>query len=252
MNANNTSYKTMEEQRRERDTLILEGLAILRLPGMAEYYREKFVDSPEPPENKSTEEFIHEMVGTQLALRNSNRALRYTKGADLWFLDANLENLTKRNATLTKSQVGYLSKCSYIENRGVVIITGPAKSGVTYLGCAIGASCCKLKYRTRYVRYTSLIQGLAEANRDGTLTDLLDSYRKAQCLIIDDWLNDPISAKETHLMKEILDYRGKFGGTVLISHSPVSEWKNNLSASKEVLASLLLTMTLGATEISHF
>ena len=53
---------------------------------------------------------------------------------------------------------------------------------------------------------------------------MLNFYRKTQCLVIDDWLNDPISAKETLLMKEILDYREKFGGTVLISHSPVSDW----------------------------
>lgn len=251
MNAN-TSYMTLEEQRRERDSFILEGLAALRLPGMVDYYRGKFVDNPEPPEGKSTEEFIEEMIRNQLALRASNRTMRYTKNADFWFLDASLEHLTKRNAALTKSQVGYLSKCSYIENHGVVIVTGPAKSGITYLGCAIGVSCCKLRYRTKYVRYTSLIQSLAEANKDGTLTVSLDFYRKTQCLIIDDWLDDPISAKETQLMKEILDYREKFGGTVLISHSPVSEWKKNLSASKEVLASLLLTMTIGATEISHF
>ncbi|WP_345907352.1 ATP-binding protein [Sphaerochaeta sp. UBA5849] len=248
----NTSYMTREEQRRERDSLILAGLTVLRLPGMAEYYREKFVDNPDPPEDKSPEEFIEEMVGTQLALRTSNRTMKYAKDADFWFFDANLENLAKRNASLTKSQVGYLSKCSYIDNHGVVIITGPAKSGITYLGCAIGTSCCNLKYRTQYVRYTSLIQNLAEANKDGTLSDLLNSYRRTQCLIIDDWLNDPISTKETLLMKEILDYREKFGGTVLISHSPVSEWKKNLSASKEVLASLLQTMTIGATEISHF
>lgn len=247
----NTSYMTREEQRRERDSLILAGLTVLRLPGMAEYYREKFVDNPDPPENKSTEEFIEEMVGTQRALRTSNRTMKYTKDADFWFLDANLENLTKRNASLTKSQVGYLSKCSYIDNHGVVIITGPAKSGITYLGCAIGTSCCNLKYRTQYVRYTSLIQNLAGANKDGALSDLLNSYRRTQCLIIDDWLNDPISSKGTLLMKEILDCREKFGGTVLISHSPVNEWKKNLPASKEVLASLLQTMTLGATEISH-
>ena len=102
----NTSYMTLEEQRREMDSLILTGLTALKLPGMAEYYREWFVDNPNPPENKSTEEFIAEMIGTQLALRTSNRTMKYAKNADFWFLDANLENLTKRNASLTKSQVG--------------------------------------------------------------------------------------------------------------------------------------------------
>ena len=110
MNAN-TSYMTVEEQRRTRDSVILEGLAALRLPGMAEYYRERFVDNPNPPEDKSIEEFMEEMVGNQLALRTSNRTMKYTRNADLWFSDANLENLTKRNAALTKSQVEYLSKC---------------------------------------------------------------------------------------------------------------------------------------------
>ncbi len=62
----NTSYMTREEQRRERDSLILAGLTVLRLPGMAEDYRAKFVDNPDPPEDKSPEEFIEEMVGTQL------------------------------------------------------------------------------------------------------------------------------------------------------------------------------------------
>lgn len=59
----------------------------------------------------------------------------------------------------------------------------------------------------------------------GTLSDLLNLYRKMQCLIIDDWLNDPISTKETLLMKKILDYREKYGGTLLIFHSTVSEWE---------------------------
>jgi hypothetical protein len=38
----NTSYMTREEQRRERDSLILAGLTVLRLPGMAEYYHQSF------------------------------------------------------------------------------------------------------------------------------------------------------------------------------------------------------------------
>jgi len=48
------------------------------------------------------------------------------------------------------------------------------------------------------------------------------------------WLDDPISAKEIQLMKGILDYREKFGGTVLISNSPISEWKKNLASDHDL------------------
>ena len=82
------------------------------------------------------------------------------------------------------------------------------------------------------------------------MAECLDTYRKVKCLVIDDWINGPMSGQEMTFIKEIIDYRSLSGGTILISHNLVDEWPSFLDSQLSSKISMLETITAGATIIN--
>ena len=79
------------------------------------------------------------------------------------------------------------------------------------------------------------------------LQEKLQQFKEAECLIIDDWMNADVSHNELVILREILDYRSKFGGTILISHTKVDLWKTRMVSETSYRTSLFETITKGAT-----
>ena len=141
----------IEERRIARDMFILDGLKKLRVPGIVGYYQD-ILDGAVDVKDKDIDEVFEEMVATELLRRKDNKTLKLIKEARLWFPSAGLEDLKGANAKIPKQTISTLSRCSFVETRAFVLISGRPRSGTTYLGCALGVSCCKLKHKTRYVR----------------------------------------------------------------------------------------------------
>ena len=244
---------TPEEEIRRRDEHVLQALKALRMPGMAEYYRRTFVTCAKAPDSKTTPQgFIEAMVDEQLRQSGENRKARNLRKAGLWHGSASFDNLDAKKSSLPPATLAFLRSCSFVADGGFVVITGPAKSGATYLACAIGSSACALRLSTKYYRYTALVQELADANREGRLTAKLGEVRSCKCLIIDGWCDQVMDDRVSVLMKEIIDFRPGTGGTILVSHAPVSEWQDKAMLPKELGSSLFLTTTRSATIVSLF
>lgn len=89
-----------------------------------------------------------------------------------------------------------------------------------------------------------------EAKRtDGQLSQMLDRLRTIPCLVIDDWMNTPMSHNELMFIREIMDYRPRSGGTILVSHTHPDRWRELMDGSTSYRDSLLHTLTDGATVI---
>lgn len=236
----------LEESRVERDRYLMQAFKILRLPGMALFYQEVIGENVKV-ENLDVPSLIEQFVDSELLRRKDRKTEKLIKEASLWYPYADLSEVQKNNSKFTIQQISNLSKCSFIEAKTFIIIYGSPKSGTTYLGCAIGSSACRLKYKTKYIRYFDLLQQLVEANTKGKLPEILNFYRKIPCLIVDDWLNSTIvEENELMLIREIMDYRPNSGGTILITHSLPDDWQQMIKIQTSFKFSLLDTLTKGA------
>jgi DNA replication protein DnaC len=241
-------HLSLEEERLARDEFLMQSFKKLRLPGMAACYRE-ILDGNEQMGNMDVATLMERFVNAELLRRGDRKTAVMIGQARLWYPSGDLSNLKGRNAMLGIQMVCSLSKCGFIDARAFVIVHGGPKSGTTYLGCAIAVSACRLRYKTRYIRYFDLLQQLIEAkNKDG-LQEVLEYFRNLDCLVVDDWMNISMNHNELMLIREIMDYRPRVGGTILISHSQPDDWDSLMQTSTSYKVSMVKTLTEGATVV---
>ena len=239
----------IEQMRLERDGKVLEAFKRLRLPGMASLFRE-IVDGSIIIGDVDVPTLLEQFVDAELLRRTGNKADKLIRAARLWYPSAELDQLQGAASKLPPQMISTLSKGGFINAGAFVIICGGPKSGTTYLGCAIAASACRLDRRTLYVRYFDLLTQLVEAKRaDGQLGQAMERLRAIPCLVVDDWINTTMSHNELMLIREVMDYRPKGGGTILISHTHPDRWRELVDTDTSYRDSLLHTLTDGATVI---
>jgi DNA replication protein DnaC len=242
-------YLSLEEERLARDEFLMQSFKKLRLPGMAACYQE-ILDGNERMDDVDVATLMERFVNAELVGRGDRKTSSMIGKACLWYPSADLCDLKGRNAMLGAQTVSTLSKCGFVNARAFAIIHGGPKSGTTYLGCAIAVSACRLRYKTRYIRYFDLLQNLIEAKSKDGLQEALDYYRSMDCLVVDDWMNTPMNHNELMLIREIMDYRPKYGGTILVSHTQPDDWASMMQTNASYKVSMIKTLTEGATVVN--
>ncbi len=102
-----------------------------------------------------------------------------------------------------------LSTCQYIDEGHHVILKGASGNGKTYIACALGNATCRRFKKVSYIRMPELLDELSIARNSGELKKLLAAYKKADLLILDEWLIRPLSAQESYDLLEIAEARCK-------------------------------------------
>lgn len=125
---------------------------------------------------------------------------------------------------LDKSQLLRLATGDWIEQHGVLFVTGPTETGKSWLACALGQSACRHGYTVRYVRQPRLLPELVMARTDGTYSKVLAPLGKADLLILDDWGLAPIGDRERRDLLELIEDRTGRRATLLTSQVPVEHW----------------------------
>lgn len=125
---------------------------------------------------------------------------------------------------LDKSQLLRLASAEWIQQHGVLLMTGPTGTGKSWLACALGHSACRHGYTVRYLRLPRLLPELVIARSDGTYGKLLAQFGKADLLILDDWGLAPIGDRERRDLLELIEDRTGRRATLLTSQVPVEHW----------------------------
>jgi DNA replication protein DnaC len=117
-----------------------------------------------------------------------------------------------------------LLMCDLVNKAQNLLLTGPCGSGKTYIACALGHQACLKGYSVRYYRLSRLILALTQAKADGSYSKLLKTLASFDCLIIDDWGLEPLTAATRNDLMEIMDDRHEQTSTVIISQLPTDQW----------------------------
>lgn len=205
----------------------IERLRQMQLDTMAENLRVQERDSK--IEKLSFSERFGLLVDAEWAARQTKRMTRLIRGAQLHFPGACVEDIEYHaDRKLDQNLITKLSTCTYIQEKYNIILLGASGAGKTYLGCAFGIAACRNFLRVKYVRLPELLNDLAVARGTGTYQKIMKQCKRADLLILDEWLLLPLKEYETRDLLEIVEGRHQKGSTIFLSQFSPAGWHGKI------------------------
>jgi DNA replication protein DnaC len=170
------------------------------------------------------------LVDAEWMARENKRLGRALKEAKLRIAEASVEGIEyPARRELDKGVVRQLATCKWIELHQVVLISGAAGTGKTYVGCALAQQACRKGYRAMYRRAPRLFDELRLARADGSYPRLLSRLARVDVLVIDDFAIAPVADTERRDLLEVLEDRYATRATVISSQLPPDRWHDYLA-----------------------
>ncbi|MBP1763245.1 MAG: transposase subunit [Firmicutes bacterium] len=205
----------------------LEQLTQLKLSGMVQAYRRQ-IEQPEM-DVMSFEDRFSLLVDHECMVRQNRAMEKLLRKAKLR-INACFEDIDydpKRN--IDRLLIQRLATCTWLQQKQNILVSGASGTGKTFMVCAIGNAACRQGYPVNYWRITRLIQEINASKADGSYGKLLNSLRKVNVLILDDFGIQPFTADEAREILEVIEDRNQIGSTVIASQFPVDKWYDILA-----------------------
>ena len=210
----------------------IDKLIEMRLTSMADAFRIQMDDAT--MKEVPFEDRFGMLVDVEYTSRKNNRLKRLIRQAEFEQPDASIAAIDYHSGRkLNKALINRLATCEYITEYRNIFITGATGSGKTYMACAFGMEACKHYYTVRYVRLPDLLLDLQAARDNGTFAAVLKKYTKPVLLIIDEWLLRCLTAEETYVMLELIEYRTKHGSTIFCTQFEPEGWYSRINPLPE-------------------
>jgi DNA replication protein DnaC len=165
------------------------------------------------------------LVDAEWSARKSNKLDRLIRDAGYSIPEACLEDVEYHaDRKLDRSMIARLGTCGYIADRHNIIILGATGSGKTYLANAFGMAASRNFFSVRYVRLPDLLAEVAIARAEGQYRKVIKPYRRADLLILDEWLLYPLRDNDARELLEIAEARYKTASTVFCSQHDIDGW----------------------------
>ena len=177
----------------------------------------------------SFDERLGLLVDAEWSVRQSRRLLRLIRSAQLHFPNACIEDIEYHaDRKLDKALITKLSTCNYVQDHHNIIILGASGAGKTYFACAFGIAACRNFFRVKYIRLPDLLNDLAVARGTGNYQRVMKQYKRADLLILDEWLLLPLKESETRDLLEIVEARHQKGSTLFLSQFSPAGWHTKI------------------------
>lgn len=200
----------------------IEHLSEMKLKGMVTSYSQQ-LDNPNIMEMTFEERFAL-IVDNEWIIRKNRHLQRLLKSAH-FRVTASIEDIDyNEGRKLDKKLIGRLSTCEWLQYHQNLIITGPTGAGKTFLACAFGNTACRQGYSARYYRVSRLMDELIKGKGDGTYSKVIDSLKKVQLLILDDWGLNAFTLTESRELLEVIEDRYDKYSTIIASQFPIEHW----------------------------
>lgn len=205
----------------------LDQLEKLRFRGMARALRDQLAQPD--MERLSFTERLGLLLDREISDRASRSLTARLRRAKL-HQNACMEEIDFRTARgLDQQQLLQLASCDWIRRHLNVIITGPTGTGKSFLACALAHKACLEGYRVQYHQLSRLLEELSVARADGRYLKLLNTLRKLDVLILDDWGLMQLSQPQQEDLFHIIEDRIQKRSTIATSQLPVEHWHQNMA-----------------------
>lgn len=170
------------------------------------------------------EEFLHQLLETEVLARESNVAAQRVREArfpDLKSLDQIDWDAMQG---ISRPKIAELASCSFIDRAEDVVVAGPIGTGKTHLAIALGLEAARRRYRVAFVRAADLVRSLLEARDERALSQLHQRYRRAALLIVDELGFVPFDRAGGELLFNLLSDRYERRSTLVTTNLSFGEW----------------------------
>lgn len=204
----------------------IEKMRKIKLGAMAEAYSQQLAN-PGTYQGLDFDERLAMLVDYESDVRSSKKIQRLINGSNMYFKDASPEQMDYTGDRAgDRQKFAKLFDCSFIDKGHNLVLEGASGAGKTWVACAFGTAACR-KFRTvKYYKMRSLVDELlvSRAALDGGYQKLMNSLRKTNVLIIDDFLLHDVTASEAGEMFELIDMRLLTGTTIFCSQYKIEGW----------------------------
>ncbi|MCL1855797.1 MAG: IS21-like element helper ATPase IstB [Clostridia bacterium] len=203
--------------------LTISHLIEMRLPAMAAELRRQ--DELPAMASLSFDERFSMAVEAEWRRKHNARLERMLKAANLRCPAACLEDIDFNDARkLDPAFIARLSDMAWLAEGRNLFITGACGVGKTWIASAFGNAACRLGKRVLTHRMPRLLDELRAARANGTWAKLLDSLKKPDLLILDDFGLDRLDSVHCRDLYEIVEDRQGAGSILITAQLPVAQW----------------------------
>ena len=216
-------------------------LRAMKLTGMANELARQ-IANPKSVREMSFDERLAQLVDAEWRKRQASKLEKCMKDACLRYRRAQMEDIEYYpDRKLDKAQMKQLATCSFVDHGHHIILHGDSGNGKTFIGCALGNAACRRFKRVRYIRMQELLEILALAKLEGNYRKVVNSYKKLELLILDEFLIRKLTEEQASDLLEIVEIRshgnedlGTAGiSTIFCSQYGYEDWYERLSPGEE-------------------
>jgi DNA replication protein DnaC len=172
----------------------------------------------------SYEEYLRELLETELRSRQENAARRYLKLAG--FPDLKTMEQIDWDALqgVSRPKILELTSCRFVEASEDVVIAGPIGTGKTHLAIALGVEAARRRISVAFHKAADLVRILTEARDERMLSRLHRRYKKVPLLIVDELGFVPFKRDGGELLFNLLADRYERRSTIVTTNLAFAEW----------------------------
>ena len=170
------------------------------------------------------EEYLRELLESELRTRQQNAARRYMRLAG--FPDMKTFEQIQWDALLgvSRPKLMELASCRFVDAAEDVVIAGPIGTGKTHLAIALGVEAAKRRIPVAFHKAAELVRDLMEARDERTLSRLHRRYKKVPLLIVDELGFVPFKRDGGELLFNLLADRYERRSTLVTTNLSFVEW----------------------------
>jgi DNA replication protein DnaC len=126
--------------------------------------------------------------------------------------------------SINPATLAALETCAWIEQGEPVVLLGDSGTGKTHVLIGLGIAACERGLRVRYVTTAGLVNELAEAADDRTLSRVVARYGRLDLLCLDELAYVHLDPRGAELLFQVLTERDERASIAVASNAPFSEW----------------------------
>ena len=170
------------------------------------------------------EDFLRELLETEVRSRQDNAARRYLQQAGFPDIKTLEQIEWDQLKGISRPKIMELASCGFIDKAEDVVIAGPIGTGKSHLGIALGVEATKRQLKVAFHKAADLVRDLIEARDERALGRLHRRLLKVPLLVIDELGFVPFKREGGELLFNLLADRYERRSTLVTTNLTFSEW----------------------------